>query len=196
VVVEVDDPRVDVAGAADGRGVAELVRDLLDDLGDGPLARRRALGVGRDGQADRRHDGRRPGAEVLGGVVAAGDGAQVVVDVAALHVDPRRSAPGPAAVGEQLGPAAAALSELLDDARDLGLDERALPELAALAGELEADLEVAEVLVVTVTCSLSSVARPYDWFSEAYCSPPMRKKPRSSSRTAHASTRVRVSPRW
>jgi hypothetical protein len=42
-----------------------------------------------------------------------------------------------------------------------------------------------------VTCDLSIVASPNDSFSTVYSSEPMRKNPRSSSRTAHASTRAR-----
>ena len=45
------------------------------------------------------------------------------------------------------------------------------------------------------TCRFLSVAIPYVSFASAYLSPPIRKKPRSSSRTAAARTRSRFTPR-
>src|SRR6185437_11581377 len=98
VLVEGDDPGVDVGGAGDRRGVAQVVRHLADHPGDGALAGGLALGPHGHGQAHRRQHGRVPGAEVLGGERAARYLTDVVVDVRGGDVVPAR----PAAVLQQL----------------------------------------------------------------------------------------------
>src|SRR4051794_2880284 len=89
VVVVVDHARVDVGRTAHGRGVAEVVRDLLDRPRDRPLAggltRRYDVGHRERHRAEHR---RVPGAEVLSGEITPRDLAQVVVDVMTLDVDP------------------------------------------------------------------------------------------------------------
>src|SRR6478672_8009909 len=68
VLVEVEDPRVDVGVLGDGRGVAQVVGDLLDGDLDGTLARPlRVPGLVRHGQRRGGQHRGMPGAEVLGG---------------------------------------------------------------------------------------------------------------------------------
>jgi len=80
------------------------VRDLLNRTGDGAFARRltRRHHVGHR-KGDRAEHCGVPGAEVLRGELAAGDLAQVGVDVVTLDVDPAVGS----LVAEQLGPTAA-----------------------------------------------------------------------------------------
>src|SRR5919106_587990 len=92
--VAVEQPGVDVGGPADGRGVAQVVGDLLDRPADRPGPGRPGPGLGeRAGQGDRGQHRGRPGAEVLGGEVAAGLLLDVGVDVLGADVGP-----GPAAL--------------------------------------------------------------------------------------------------
>ena len=88
-VVAVEDPRIDVGGAADRRGVVEVAGRLLD----GSLIARflAAFEVGYlvvGGEEDRREHGRVPGPEVLRAEPVAGDLLDVGVDVLGDEVVP------------------------------------------------------------------------------------------------------------
>ena len=86
VEVGLQDRRVDVAAAGDGRGVAEPVGGLPDRLDDVPL--RATLAVGRLERPQRavRQDRAGPRPEVLRGEVGPGRFAEVVVDVVGTDV--------------------------------------------------------------------------------------------------------------
>src|SRR5687767_12336997 len=77
---------MDVALAADGSGVAELLRDRFDRRDDVLLALRLRIDRLHRPQRGRGQDGPGPGAEVLGREVAAGDLAEVIVHVAGADV--------------------------------------------------------------------------------------------------------------
>jgi hypothetical protein len=87
----------------------------MADSCDRPTPRGRGNGALRHGQAHGGEDGGVPGAEVLGGELAAGHLAQVVVDVAGGDIMPAPTAP----VGEQPVAAAAAALEASDDGAHL-----------------------------------------------------------------------------
>ena len=80
---------MDIAAAADRRRVAEMRGDLLDGVDDRLLALGVAVELLELAQRLGGEMGGRPGAEILGGDVLAGDLAQIVVDVG--RVDVRRS---------------------------------------------------------------------------------------------------------
>src|ERR1700745_2798869 len=78
-LVPLDDARVAIGSPGHGRGIARTAGHLPDDPGDGALAASFTPGRGfRHGQAHGGQDGRMPGAEVLGGVLAPGYLAEVI----------------------------------------------------------------------------------------------------------------------
>src|SRR5690349_10596085 len=140
-LVPFDDARVDIGSPGHGRGIAQIVGYLPDDPGDGALAAGFTSGSGfRHGQAHGGQDGRMPGAEVLGGVVASGYLAEVVVDVRRGDVVPARPAP----VDEQLVPAVPAPPQAPDDRAHLILGHRLLALLGPLGRILEHQLALAQ----------------------------------------------------
>src|SRR6185437_5220685 len=136
-LVPFDDARVDIGSPGHGRGIAQIAGHLPDDPGDGALAAGFTPGRGlRHGQAHGGQDGRMPGAEVLGGVVAAGYLAEVIVDVRRGDVVPARPAP----VDEQLVPAVPAPPQAPDDRAHLILGYRLFALLGPLGRILEHQL--------------------------------------------------------
>jgi hypothetical protein len=144
LLIPADDPGIDIRGPRHRRGVTQVAGHLLADPGDRPSPRGRGDGALGHGQADRGQDGGVPGAEVLGGELAAGHFAQVVVDVGGGDIVPAPAAP----VGEQPVAAAAASLEAADDRAHPVLGHRLFLELAGLAGIGEDDLPAGDSYVV------------------------------------------------
>jgi hypothetical protein len=126
---------VDVGLAADSRSVSQSQGDALDRGGQVSLGHRGAFRPTRLLEKTRRKDRPGPGAKILGGDIRAGDGPQIVVDVA------RRDSPQfllLIQILQQFLP-----GQLLtrpDDLRDAAIAHRKRPSFAALADKLEAYL--------------------------------------------------------
>ena len=134
---------MDVAPAAGGDGIAQTTRDLLDGARDVALAvglgpRRRQPAQGPGGA----HGGA-PGAEVLGGQLAARDAAQIAVHVAGADA-PRL--PAGIEIAEQLLPRQF-LAAAQDPAEPRVLQAHRVV-LAALAAEAEPNRRAGDVDVL------------------------------------------------
>src|SRR6476646_4687071 len=136
VAEAVEDAGVDVGGAADRRGVAERLGDLVDGAGDGALGGGFGAGPLLAGEGDRGEDGPVPGAKILRRELLADLLVDVLVDLVGADVDPLASG----AVGEQVLGAAAAAVHRLDRAAGGGVADRLHPALAARGREVEDDL--------------------------------------------------------
>src|SRR5262249_60101112 len=133
--IAIEHDRVDVAFAANGRGIAETAGHARDRRAQVSLCLRDAGAALELLERERGHDGPRPGPEILGGDVLAGDLLQVGAHVARGDV-------------LQLAVLIEVLEQLLagqflagaDDLGDTAIRYGERPLLAALADESEADL--------------------------------------------------------